>query len=138
MSVGKLYQEARRCLDTLIALGGTGGTASASDLGFLGLLLSDERDAGAFITSAVGAVIDYDTQRGTDLVQTLEAYFTSGGSPTRAAQQLHVHTNTVSRRLDRITELLGPDWQQPAGALEIQLALRLHRARGAVYPGTGR
>lgn len=138
VSVGKLYQEARRCLDTLIALGGTGGTASASDLGFLGLLLSDERDAGAFITSAVGAVIDYDTQRGTDLVQTLEAYFTSGGSPTRAAQQLHVHTNTVSRRLDRITELLGPDWQQPAGALEIQLALRLHRARGAVYPGTGR
>jgi hypothetical protein len=33
----------------------------------------------------------------------------------------------VSQRLDRIANLLGPDWQQPERALEIQLALRLHQ-----------
>ncbi|MFJ9409477.1 helix-turn-helix domain-containing protein [Streptomyces sp. NPDC101393] len=132
-AVSKVYQEALRCLDTLVALGGTGGAAAAGDLGFLGLLLSDDHDVDAFISSAVGPVVEYDAQRSTDLVRTLEAYFTSGGSPSRAAKDLHVHTNTVARRLDRITELLGPDWQQPATALEIQLALRLQRARGAVY-----
>ncbi|MFE1959333.1 helix-turn-helix domain-containing protein [Streptomyces sp. NPDC059479] len=63
----------------------------------------------------------------------MDAYFASGGSPTHAAQDLHVHTNTVARRLERVTELLGPDWQQPATALEIQLALRLQRARHSVY-----
>ncbi|MEU2157190.1 helix-turn-helix domain-containing protein [Streptomyces sp. NPDC019396] len=132
-SVGKVYQEARRCLDTLVALGRTGGTAAPGDLGFLGLLLSDDHDADAFVTAALGPVLDYDSGRSTELVRTLEAYFTAGGSPTRAAQHLHVHTNTVARRLDRITELLGPHWQEPAQALEIQLALRVRRAQRAVY-----
>ena len=35
--------------------------------------------------------------------------------------------NTVVQRLDRIASLLGEDWQQPDRALEIQIALRLHR-----------
>jgi DNA-binding PucR family transcriptional regulator len=35
--------------------------------------------------------------------------------------------NTVAQRLERVGRLLGPDWQTPARALEIQLALRLHR-----------
>ncbi|WP_425385437.1 helix-turn-helix domain-containing protein [Streptomyces himastatinicus] len=78
-------------------------------------------------------MVDYDRRRSTHLVATLEAYFTpSGSSPMRAAGHLHVHTNTVSRRLERITELLGPDLQKPANTLEIQLALRLLRARDAV------
>jgi GAF domain-containing protein len=133
MTVGKLFQEAKRCLDTLVALGRAGSTAAAEDLGFLGLLLSDDHDVDAFITSAIGPVLAYDAERSTDLVQVLDAYFASGGSPTRAAQDLHVHANTVARRLDRIAELLGPDWSGPAKALEIQLALRLHRTRDVVY-----
>jgi hypothetical protein len=31
--------------------------------------------------------------------------------------------------LERVTQLLGPDWQKPERALEVQLALRLHRLR---------
>ncbi|HEX5565716.1 MAG TPA: helix-turn-helix domain-containing protein, partial [Streptomyces sp.] len=110
-------------------MGGTGGSACAQELGFLGLLLSDNRDVDGFITSVLGPVLDYDRQRFTELTRTLQAYFDSGGSPTYAAETLHVHPNTVSRRLERITELLGPDWQKPAQALEVQLALCLHRTR---------
>lgn len=124
-----LYSEALRCIDALSAMGGTGGSACAQELGFLGLLLSDNRDVDGFITSALGPVLDYDRQRFTELTRTLQAYFDSGGSPTYAAEALHVHPNTVSRRLERITELLGPDWQKPAQALEVQLALGLHRTR---------
>ncbi|MFB7666547.1 helix-turn-helix domain-containing protein [Kitasatospora sp. NPDC056138] len=128
----RLHREAQRCLEALTALGGTGGSAATEDLGFLGVLLSDSQDIGGFVTGVLGPVLEYDRQRFTELTRTLDAYFDSGGSPTYAAEALHVHPNTVSRRLERIAELLGPDWQKPAQALEIQLALRLHRTRRAL------
>ncbi|WP_241833259.1 helix-turn-helix domain-containing protein [Streptomyces caatingaensis] len=126
------FHEALRCLDAMTALGATGKAGSLRDLGFLGVLLSDGHDVGAFVHAAIGPVIDYDEQRFTDLTRTLEAYFEAGGSPTNAAKRLHVHPNTVARRLERIGELLGPRWQDPERALEVQLALRVHRVRGVL------
>ena len=38
-----------------------------------------------------------------------------------------MHVNTVTQRLDRVGRLLGKDWSTPGRALEMQLALRLHR-----------
>ena len=38
-----------------------------------------------------------------------------------------VHVNTVSQRLERISALLGPHWQRPDDALELQLALARFR-----------
>ncbi|QES49335.1 transcriptional regulator [Streptomyces venezuelae] len=128
-ALARVYEEAARCLDALTALDGAGGTASLSDLGFVGLLLSADHDVDAFVRSAIGPVLDYDAARLTELGRTLEAYFQSGGSPMHSAEALHVHANTVSRRLERITELLGDGWQKPARALEIQMALRLYRTR---------
>ena len=88
-----------------------------------------EESVDGFVAATVGTVLDYDRRRGTALAQTLEAYFGAGGSPARAAELLHVHVNTVSQRLERLATLLGEDWQRPERALEIQLALRLHRLR---------
>ncbi|MEU0299591.1 helix-turn-helix domain-containing protein [Streptomyces sp. NPDC006175] len=135
VTIVQTYQEARRCLDALTALGGEGATASPQELGFLGMLLSEQPDTVAFIAFTIGPVLDYDTQQCTELVRTLEAYFAAGSSPTRAAESLHVHPNTVSRRLERITDLLGAGWQEPVRALEVQLALRLHRARHTLRKG---
>ncbi|CAM5521933.1 helix-turn-helix domain-containing protein [Streptomyces narbonensis] len=132
--VGVAYEEARRCLDALRLLHRSGQGAAAEDLGFLGLLLADSRDIGGFVDRTVGQVVAYDRRRGTDLVRTLDAYFASGMSPARTKEELHVHVNTVAQRLERVGRLLGPDWQSPARALEIQLALRLHALAGAV-PG---
>ncbi|MFJ8214796.1 helix-turn-helix domain-containing protein [Streptomyces sp. NPDC096033] len=131
--VARTYAEAVRCLDALTALDGVGGTASLQELGFLGLLLSADHDVESYITRTIGPVLEYDTGRPTELTRTLEAYFASGASPTHAAEALHVHPNTVSRRLERIAELLGPDWQKPARALEIQMALRLRRTRNVLH-----
>ncbi|MCA6092048.1 GAF domain-containing protein [Streptomyces sp. SCA3-4] len=135
--VATAYAEARRCLDVLHALGRGGEGAAAEDFGFLGLLLTGT-DGGAhvreFITRTIGPVVDYDTRRGTALVNTLDAYFTCGMSPVRTKDALHVHVNTVAQRLDRVGHLLGADWQSPARTLEIQLALRLH----GLSPALGR
>ncbi|MFB9512810.1 helix-turn-helix domain-containing protein [Streptomyces purpureus] len=131
-AVAGAYEEARRCLDALRLLGRTGQGAAAQDLGFLGLLLADGRDVEGFVRRTIGDVVAYDERRGTDLIRTMEAYFASGMSPARTKDALHVHVNTVAQRLDRVGRLLGADWQEPARALEIQLALRLHAMAAAV------
>ncbi|MFG2212229.1 helix-turn-helix domain-containing protein [Streptomyces sp. NPDC048638] len=130
-SIQRFYQEAMRCVEALVAMGGEGRAACARDLGFLGLLFAEDYDVAEFVNKIIGPVIEYDTQRFTALVETLEAYFQAACSPTRAAELLYVHPNTVSRRLERITQLLDRDWQEPDQALELQLALRLHRTRYA-------
>ncbi|GAA1413986.1 helix-turn-helix domain-containing protein [Catellatospora coxensis] len=126
------FKEADHCATALTALGRTGDGASTAELGFVGLLLGAVREGGdpdvaRFLRDTIGSVVDYDMRRGTALVKTMECYFGTGGSLARAAEQLHVHVNTVTQRLDRVAQLLGADWQRPDRALEVQLALRLHR-----------
>ncbi|MFB7928139.1 helix-turn-helix domain-containing protein [Streptomyces sp. NPDC056039] len=125
--VATAYAEARRCLDALRLLGRSGDGAAAEDFGFLGLLLAGDRDIPGFVDRTIGQVVTYDRRRGTELLRTLDAYFACGMSPARTKDELHVHVNTVAQRLERVGRLLGDGWQTPARALEIQLALRLHR-----------
>jgi sugar diacid utilization regulator len=125
-------QEAARCLAALTALGRFGDAACGRDLGFVGLLLGGgvaQAQVPEYIRSALGPVLDYDARRSTELVRTLDAYFSCGGNLMRTKDELHVHVNTVTQRLDRIAHLLGADWNSPERALELQLALRLHRLR---------
>ncbi|MFH5824097.1 helix-turn-helix domain-containing protein [Georgenia sp. AZ-5] len=118
--------EAGRCLDALLALGRTGEVAGAADLGFVGLVLGERSDVGAHVRAVLGPVLDYDAQRGTALLATLREYFAQGGSLGRTGAALHVHTNTVTQRLERVTQLLGEGWSAPGRQLEVQLAVRLH------------
>ncbi|ORB58402.1 hypothetical protein BST43_10345 [Mycobacteroides saopaulense] len=131
-SIEETYQDAMRCLDAMSALGALGTAAAANELGFLGVLLSRHQDVEGFVRSMVGPVIDYDEGRDTDLLQTLDVYFTVGASPTRAAKILHTHPNTVVRRLDRVNELLGDGWQDAERLLDTQLAIKLWKVRGSL------
>ncbi|MDH6521009.1 DNA-binding PucR family transcriptional regulator [Streptomyces sp. SAI-208] len=133
-AVAAAYRESRRCLDALRLLGRSGDGAAAEDFGFLGLLLAGDRDIAGFVERTIGQVVAYDDRRGTDLLHTLDAYFACGMSPARTKDELHVHVNTVAQRLERVGRLLGEDWQSPARALEIQLALRLHRLSAQTRP----
>src|SRR5690606_1483323 len=126
-AVAAAYREARRCAAARVALGGTGDGASAAELGFVGLLIGEGRDVPGFVTATIGPVVEYDARRGTALTSTLETYFGCGGSPSRTAEHMHIHVNTVTQRLERVGKLLGDGWQTPERALELQLALRLHR-----------
>jgi len=125
--VAAARREAMRCMETLEALGRVGEGASAAELGFLGVLLGDRRDVIPFVRRTIGALLDYDQARGTDLVGTLEGYFSNDRNLARTREALHIHVNTVTQRLERISALLGHDWQAHDRSLEVQLALRLHR-----------
>lgn len=120
-----VHREAARLVATMLRLGRTRQAATRDDLGLAGLVGAAEIDVAAHVSHVLGAVIQYDEQRGTDLIGTLRAYFAAGQSPTRAAEALHVHPNTVQQRLDRITVLLGEGWLEPEHALNVQVALQL-------------
>ncbi|MFC1418084.1 helix-turn-helix domain-containing protein [Streptacidiphilus cavernicola] len=124
------HAEALRCLRALQLLGRGGDGACAADLGFLGILLGDGHEVDGFVAATLGPLLEYDGRRRTELVHTLSAYFANGGSLTRTKEELHLHINTVVQRLDRVQALLGADWNSPERALELHLALRLHRLSG--------
>lgn len=129
------YLQACRCAAALVALGRHGDAATPRDLGFLGMLLSDRKDVPGFIQAAIGALIDYDARKGTELVRTVEAYFCAGGNLTRTKNALHVHVNTVTQRLERVSQVLGEDWQHGERALEIRIAVHLHRIGADQWAG---
>jgi DNA-binding PucR family transcriptional regulator len=114
----------------MLRLGRTNESATPDDLGVAGLVGASEVDVRSHVHHVLGHILEYDAQRGTDLVGTLHAYFAAGQSPTRAATSLHIHPNTVQQRLDRVTALLGDGWQSADRSLDIQVALRLHSALG--------
>lgn len=123
------HDEARRCLDTLVRLGRSGEVSDPTGLGVARLLLGDNdpEHVAAFVDAMVGPVRAWDERRGTGLVDTLEAWFATGGHLKDTAAALHVHPNTVTQRLERIGELLGSGWREPSRSLDLQLALRLAR-----------
>jgi hypothetical protein len=130
-AIAAAYAQASRCVAALLALGRHGATATADELGFFGMLLSDRKDVPAFVRAAIGDLLDYDERKGTELTRTVEAYFNAGGNLTRTKDELHVHVNTVTQRLERITTLLGAGWQLGDRALEVRIAVHLHQLGAA-------
>ena len=131
------YAEARRCLDALVALGRSGDVSDPAGLGVTRLLIGERgpKALEEYVDSLLGPVLEYDARRGTELVATLEEWFATGGHLRRTGERLHVHPNTVLQRLQRVAELLGPDWRAPARSLDLQLALRVHRLQPLTQPG---
>ena len=125
------YDEARRCLDTLVRLGRVGDASDPAGLGVARLLLGDNgpRQVGEFVDATIGPLLAWDQRRGTSLVETVEAWFAAGGRLKEAAAALHVHPNTVTQRLDRVAGLIGAGWREPGRSLDLQLALRMVRLR---------
>jgi hypothetical protein len=79
------------------------------------------------VLGALGTVVRYDLDNGTDLAGTLEAFLANGGSVVKAASKLFIHRNTLRQRLQRIEELIG---QSPEGFedwITAGLAVRLLR-----------
>ncbi|MGH1550805.1 PucR family transcriptional regulator [Leifsonia poae] len=73
-------------------------------------------------------LIENDAQHRTDLVQTLAAYFDSGGNYDRTSALLVIHRSTLRYRLHRIRELSGLELNDPDVRLNMHIALRARAA----------
>ncbi|MDO9380537.1 MAG: GAF domain-containing protein [Nocardioidaceae bacterium] len=133
---GAAEAEARATAHALVSLGRAGEVADPAGLGFARLLLGQARrgDVTGFVERTLGPLLAWDAERGTELAVTVEHWCAASGSAVGAARSLHVHTNTVTQRLDRVAALLGTDWREPARLLDVQLALRVWRMGTPGHP----
>ena len=134
------FTMATRCCAVLRELGVDDGHTTTADLSIYTILFDPAKGGTlqAFLDRSLGRLINHDLHRGTDLMGTLTAYFANAGNFAKTARALHIHTNTLTKRIDRISNLLGTDWQKPDVALNLQLAVRLHglaQRVGALPPG---
>lgn len=126
---GRAFTLAERCSQVLLGLGLDDRPATTGQFGIYSLLFDPARadELRTFIGDSLGPVLDYDHARGTDLTATLAAYFEHSGNVTQTAKAIHVHINTLLKRLDRITRVLGEQWREPDCALRLHFATRLHQ-----------
>lgn len=127
------FQEARHCLRALLALGREGQICALRNLGIYGLLISGAHPEGvaSFIAHTLGGVLNSSETRAAELLSTLDAYFEADGRAAQAADELHIHVNTLYQRLDRITGLTGLNWRDAEDRLQLQLAARFRRLQGS-------
>jgi DNA-binding PucR family transcriptional regulator len=112
------------------AIGHTDLGATTGRYALYSLLFDTERvcELDRFISDSIGPLLAYDQRRGTDLVDTLSAYYVHRTNVAATARALFVHVNTLLKRLDRADTVLGLD-RRRANDLELQLGLKLHQLR---------
>lgn len=121
------FQVAHQTVTVLRALDREDECAVATELGFYRPLFSEagRGEIRTFVEHTVGPLLEHDRKHGTELASTLGTFLAIGQNHTRAAAELHVHPNTLYRRLDRVSALLGDGWRQAPRTLEVQLSLHL-------------
>ncbi|MET9227596.1 GAF domain-containing protein [Lentzea sp. NPDC003310] len=126
----RAFALASRCASVVRALGHTDRGVTTGRYALFALVFDPDRagELDRFLAATVGPLAEYDRRRGTDLVGTVSAYYDHRANVAATARALHVHVNTLLKRLDRVGDVLGADWRAE-NDLELQLGLRLHRLR---------
>lgn len=128
------HRQAQLALRLAQFSGGRAGVVVHDDLGVY-QLLSESADPAAieaFVRTWLGALLDYDAARGSNLVETLARYLDCGGNYEATAEALALGRSTVRYRLGRIRQLSGHDLAEPDTRFQLQLATRAWVARHAL------
>jgi DNA-binding PucR family transcriptional regulator len=123
------FVEARRALNIRLRSASPEGVSAFDELGFYRLVDAAHR-AGAvegFVREWLGALLDYDESRNSELVLTLSQYLECGGSYSESAATLHIHRSTLRYRLSRIREITGVDLRDVDNRFNLHVATRAWR-----------
>ena len=127
-SPGRQFNLAQRCCRLMRALNLTDTSSTTDTLGLYAVVFDPDRgDDLQRLLETTAAIVDYDQKRGTDLLSTLDVYFTNQGNHAKTARAMDLHVNTLIKRIDRINDLIGTDWQQTDLALRLQFAVRIRQ-----------
>lgn len=80
----------------------------------------------SFVETQLGALIHYDADNHTRLVETLSLYLQNNCNILHTADAAYTHRNTIKYRITRIEELLHVDLQNASARLNLHLALYLY------------
>lgn len=123
------FMEARRAMSIRLRSASPQGAVAFDELGFYRLI--DAADGGgeveSFVREWLGALLDYDASKKSDLVMTLSHYLECGGNYDESAAALHIHRSTLRYRLARIAELTGHDLRNVDTRFNLHAATRAWR-----------
>ena len=81
--------------------------------------------------SAVLKLESYDRKNGTELLGTLHAYLSCHSNVSEAATSLYIHRNTLSKRLEKINDLIHVDFGDAETVFHLMFSYRLLEYYGA-------
>ncbi|MGO4247867.1 PucR family transcriptional regulator [Paenarthrobacter sp. RAF54_2] len=118
--------EARRTLD-LDLVGGGVVDAEAFAVERLAEEHLDPATREGFVQRQLGAVVEHDRLRRSQLLRTLTVWLDTGCNTAQAARELHLERQSMHHRLQRIFELCGGDPRGTGRLAALHLAARLAR-----------
>jgi GAF domain-containing protein len=129
------FEEARHALLGTTVLHGSPGVMTYEELGPYKYLLRMPFDSGVRDAhrDAVARIAEYDRQRQTALLRTLEEFLRRRGNISATAEALYVHPNTLRQRLRRIGELSGLDLRKDDW-LMVEIAVKMVKLQDALGP----
>lgn len=94
-------------------------------IGIYQLLLLGEKNeyVETFIYDQLGPVLEYDAKMNASLLTTLEVYLKNRGRKKETANELFIVRQTLYHRLEKIEELLGYQFMEPARRLALETAI---------------
>jgi sugar diacid utilization regulator len=126
-------QQASDAIDLGVRIGRAGGVVAYDELGVYRLLLQigDMRQLWQFAEDVLGELITYEAAHSLDLIGTLSVYLQEHASLKRAAWRLHVHTNTIAYRINRIEELTRLKLADAEDRLSAHVAVKIIESQRA-------
>lgn len=120
------YHEARLALRLQTAVTGEHQATEFDRLGVYRLLaeVGEPGSVERFVREWLGDLLDYDSGKGSELVDTLSRYLECGRSYEATTSALAIHRSTLKYRLRRIREISGHDLSDPDTYFNLQLASR--------------
>ncbi len=79
-----------------------------------------------FYKESLEPLVQYDNQKGTDLVETLRKYFECGGNSKKVSEKMYTHYNTIIYRMQRIKEITGIDFDNYNDRLNYEISLKIY------------
>jgi DNA-binding PucR family transcriptional regulator len=122
------FKEATNCIKFMKTYRFDDKILSYTDLGVQRFILQNsEEELVDFIYEVLGSLIEYEKSRKGDLLMTLFVYLEQNQNTKKAADALHIHTNTLNYRLKRIEEILAIDLTDGKQLFNIHLALNIYQ-----------
>lgn len=90
------------------------------------LTVSGQLDLTEFYHPYIGIIENYDTKNQTDYLETLKKYVSCNGNLKAAAGELWIHRNTMSYRIEKISEILGIDSFDQKLITDLQISFKLY------------
>ncbi|KUO75027.1 MAG: hypothetical protein APF81_12290 [Desulfosporosinus sp. BRH_c37] len=121
------YQEAQQSLIVIKGLNQKNTVISFDSLGTYGLLFhaANQKDLLSFMHDQLGKILEYDIKHQTQLVETLNYFFTYDENIKKAARAASITPSGFKYRLGKICEVSDFTLKDPNKRFNLQLALKI-------------